>query len=150
MCPIIFIAITTHVWSKCWDITPNQTLIFPLPLHSSHSKLLMAAGHLWPLTKMWFLAHCNTIWVNAGYPNMSSHAFHIGGAMELLQRMNPDIVVMQGCWHSQAFLEYWHKIESTLPLFISNSDKSTHVLQLDTTMDAFKSHYKLKNPSNSL
>ena len=121
-----------------------------IPLTSPLFSFETSEGDWAPMTKTWFLTRCNTIWVNAGYLNMPGHTFRIGGATELLlQGMNPDIVATQGRWRSQAFLEYWHKIESILPLFISNSDKSARALQLDTTMDAFKSRHKLKNPSNS-
>ncbi|KAF8231128.1 hypothetical protein L208DRAFT_1027285, partial [Tricholoma matsutake] len=72
--------------------------------------------------KSWFMDCCNAVWVAASLPSMPGHAFHIGGAMELLlQGINPSVVATQGHWLSCAFLEYWHRIESILSLFISNA-----------------------------
>ncbi|KAF8230757.1 hypothetical protein L208DRAFT_1280409, partial [Tricholoma matsutake] len=51
----------------------------------------------------------------------------IGGATELLlQGTDLNVVATQGHWLSRAFLEYWHQIESILPLFISNVANSHH------------------------
>jgi len=43
----------------------------------------------------------------------------IGGCTEmLLKGVHPNIVMVQGRWKSQAFLEYWHRIDVILPLFL--------------------------------
>ncbi|KIK96654.1 hypothetical protein PAXRUDRAFT_76958, partial [Paxillus rubicundulus Ve08.2h10] len=85
-----------------------------------------------------FMFRCNDIWVSTGSPSMPGHALHIGGATELLlQGINPDIVATQGRWKSQAFLEYWRRIESILPLFIWSSSSTSRSLSLDTTMTNF-------------
>jgi len=75
---------------------------------------------------------------------MPGHAFCIGGVTELLlQGTNPDIVATQGRWTSQAFLDYWRKIESIPPLFISNSANSSHALNLEPAMDSFRTRHNL-------
>ncbi|KIO05460.1 hypothetical protein M404DRAFT_141343 [Pisolithus tinctorius Marx 270] len=96
------------------------------------------------MTRPWFLNRCNQIWVSAGFPDMPGHAFRIGGATELLlQGVPPDVVATQGRWKSQAFLDYWHQINSILPLFISSSANSTRLLSLDSVMDNFACHTNL-------
>lgn len=90
------------------------------------------------------MSRCNDVWVNLGYPDMPGHAFRIGGATELLlQGVNPDIIATQGRWKSQAFLDYWRKIDSILPLFISNSSNSSRALNLGRTMDNFRARHNL-------
>jgi len=75
-----------------------------------------------PVTKGWFLARCNQVWKDAGLLEMLGHGFRIGGATHLLLLgVAPDIVAVQGRWLSRAFLEYWRRVESILPLFISKS-----------------------------
>jgi hypothetical protein len=96
------------------------------------------------MTKEWFMSRCNAVWVSSGYPDMPGHAFRIGGATELLlQGTEPDIVAAQGRWKSQAFLDYWRRIESILPLFISNSANSSRATNLDRTMDRFRTLHNL-------
>ncbi|KAG1855606.1 hypothetical protein F4604DRAFT_1932255 [Suillus subluteus] len=63
------------------------------------------------MTKPWFLNRCNEIWVAAGHATMPGHTFCIGGATELLlEGVPPDVVAVQGCWKSCAFLDYWRQI----------------------------------------
>ena len=111
----------------------NHSLPFDPPLFS----FCTATG--WsPMTRDWFLCRCNQVWVSAGFPDMPGHAFHIGGATELLlQGVPPDVVATQGRWKSQAFLEYWRQINSILPLFISSSADTARLLSLDSVMDNF-------------
>lgn len=91
-----------------------------------------------PMTRDWFLSRCNEIWGGAGLGLLSGHCFRIGGATELLLRgVPPDIVQVLGGWKSQAFLEYWRKVDSILPLFISNSFTASRMQLLRTSMDAF-------------
>jgi hypothetical protein len=97
-----------------------------------------------PLTKHNWLARCNKVWVAAGYQPLLSHAFHIGGCTEMLLRgINPDIVCVQGRWKSKAFLEYWRKIQSILPLFISQSFLSARSALVKSSMSRFASKYLL-------
>jgi hypothetical protein len=130
-CPIV--ALKHHL--AC-NVSPPSTS----PLFAFET----ASGTWSPMTKDWFMARCNDVWVKAGYPDMPGHAFRIGGATELLlQGINPDIVAIQGRWKSQAFLEYWRKIESILPLFISSSSSSSRATNLDKTMDNFRARHNL-------
>jgi hypothetical protein len=99
-----------------------------------------------PLTKHSWLARCNEVWVAAGFRPLLSHAFRIGGCTEMLLRgINPDIVCVQGRWKSKAFLEYWRKIQSVLPLFISQSflSKSARSALLKSSMSRFARKYSL-------
>lgn len=81
-----------------------------------------ADGSWAPMTKDWFMSRCNEVWVEAGLSQLTGHCFRIGGATELLLRCNsPDVVAAQGHWKSRAFLEYWRRIESILPVFIVDS-----------------------------
>jgi len=93
--------------------------------------------------------HCNAVWVVASFPQMPGHAFHIGGATELLlQGTDPNIVATQGHWLSHAFLEYWHRIESILPLFISNAANSHCVCGLEAVMDTYACRHHLPTSSH--
>jgi hypothetical protein len=97
-----------------------------------------ADGGWAPMTKPWFMDRCNAVWVAAGLPQMPGHAFRIGGATELLlQGTDPSVVATQGRWLSRAFLEYWRRIESILPLFISNAANSHRALGLEASMNIY-------------
>jgi len=75
---------------------------------------------------------------------MPGHAFRIGGATELLlQGVHPDIVSTQGRWLSDTFLEYWHRIDTILPLFITSSANTERLLDLDCVMDSFAHQHRL-------
>lgn len=109
-----------------------------------------ADGTWAPMTKPWFMSRCNDVWVAAGFPDMPGHAFRIGGATELLfQGINPDIVTTQGQWRSRVFLEYWHRIEVILPLFISNSSNSSRTLNLEASMSSFAHRHNLTFPRST-
>ncbi|KAG1851985.1 hypothetical protein C8R48DRAFT_749849 [Suillus tomentosus] len=61
-----------------------------------------------PMTRTWFMNRCNQVWKQNRLAVLSGHCFRIGGATELLLRGTPpEVVAMQGCWKSCAFLEYW-------------------------------------------
>src|ERR1700722_4153373 len=97
-----------------------------------------------PVTKGWFLARCNQVWKDAGLLEMLGHGFRIGGATHLLLLgVAPDIVAVQGRWLSRAFLEYWRRVESILPLFISKSGMASRVDALLTSMDSYRRKYNL-------
>ncbi|KIK79510.1 hypothetical protein PAXRUDRAFT_161163, partial [Paxillus rubicundulus Ve08.2h10] len=103
------------------------------------------------LTKSKFMRCCNQIWVEAGFPSMPGHVFHIGGATELLlQGVSPDVVAQQGRWKSQAFLKYWHCIKSILPLFISSSSSTSCCLALNDIMLNFIHCNQLTVPHHSV
>ena len=94
-------------------------------------------GHA-PLTKQWFMACCEEVWVAAGLPKLDGHAFRIGGATELLLRgVPPDVVATQGRWKSKSFLEYWRRIEGILPLFIHNAFSSSRAALVRETMKSY-------------
>lgn len=96
-----------------------------------------------PLTRPWFLARCNQVWRKVNLLELTGHCFRIGGASELLLRgVPPDVVAMQGRWKSRAFLEYWRKIESILPLFITSSFTDSRVSMINSSMDSFSRKYK--------
>jgi hypothetical protein len=97
-----------------------------------------------PLTKKNWLARCNEVWVAAGFEPLQLHAFRIGGCTEMLLRgINPDIVCVQGRWVSKAFLQYWRKIQSILPLFISKSFSAARISLVNSSMSCFSSKYCL-------
>jgi hypothetical protein len=97
-----------------------------------------------PLTKHSWLVRCNEVWVAAGFRPLLSHAFCIGSCTEMLLRgINPDIVCVQGRWKSKAFLKYWRKIQSVLPLFISQSFLSARSALLNSSMSHFACKYSL-------
>ncbi|KAI0086222.1 hypothetical protein BDY19DRAFT_873659, partial [Irpex rosettiformis] len=111
-----------------------------VPSHAPFFAFEAANKDGWaPMTRNWFLERVNEVWLSAGLDQLTGHCFRIGGATELLLRGTPpDIVAVQGGWRSRAFLEYWRKIDSILPLFISNSfDKSRLQLTKDS-MDDFR------------
>lgn len=63
--------------------------------------------------------------------------------MELLLRgVPPDVVAVQGRWKSRAFLEYWRKIDSILPLFVTSSFTDSRVAMIQSSMDSFTRRYK--------
>lgn len=90
------------------------------------------------LTKPRMLNRCNEVWRVAGLPELPGHAFRIGGCTELLLRgTNPDVVMVQGRWKSKAFLEYWRRIDSILPLFLTNSFQASRVALVQNTMNIY-------------
>jgi hypothetical protein len=100
-------------------------------------------GNWSPMTRSWFLSRCNSIWKKANLLELTGHCFRIGGASELLLRgIPPDVVAMQGRWKSRAFLEYWRKIESILPLFVTASFKDSRISMVHASMDSFSRKYK--------
>ncbi|KAG2756260.1 hypothetical protein P692DRAFT_20715949 [Suillus brevipes Sb2] len=145
------ISVTARLHATC----PHAALFLHLSASTnipSHAPLFAfeTADNCWsPMTKPWFLQRCNDVWVAAGHPHMPGHAFRIGGATELLlEGVPPDIVAVQGRWKSRAFLDYWRKIETILPLFISTAITSpTAILHVQTVMQDF--HHRHSVPSGS-
>ncbi|OAX33912.1 DNA breaking-rejoining enzyme [Rhizopogon vinicolor AM-OR11-026] len=96
-----------------------------------------------PMRRTWFLKRCNDIWRSANLPELSGHCFRTGGATELLLRgVPPDVVAVQGRWRSKAFLEYWRRIESILPIFITGPFADSHISILQSSMDSFERRYR--------
>lgn len=92
------------------------------------------------LTKGVFLKRCNEVWAAAGLTVITGgHSFRIGGVTELLLRgVPPEVVAKQGRWRSDAFLKYWRRIETIIPLLISHALYSFEVTRLSSVMDAFR------------
>jgi hypothetical protein len=89
------------------------------------------------------MARCNDVWKSSNLPTLSGHCFRIGGATELLLRgVPPDMVATQGRWKSKAFLEYWRRIESILPIFISGSFNDSRISLLKSSMDSYNRRYQ--------
>ena len=104
-----------------------------------------ANGGWSPMTKSWFMSRCNEVWIAAGLPDMPGHGFRIGGATHLLlMGTPPDIVAVQGRWKSRAFLEYWRRIESILPLFISSAGSSNRISLIFDSMSSYQKKWRLK------
>jgi hypothetical protein len=83
------------------------------------------------LTKPDFIHVCNTIWSSNGLGAIQGHGFRIGGTTYLLLKgVSPWIVMKQGRWSSKAFLKYWRKVESILPLFIGDAFDKIHNLRM--------------------
>ena len=94
------------------------------------------------MIRPWFLARCNQVWRDAGLLELSGHCFRIGGATELLLRGTPpDVVAVQGRWKSKAFLDYWRRIESILPLFLTNSSTDARVSLVQSSIASFSRRY---------
>ena len=121
-------------------ITSNQHIPSDAPLFSFET----ANGGWAPMTKGWFLLRCSEVWVAAGLPDMPGHGFRIGGATHLLlMGIAPDLVAAQGRWKSRAFLDYWRRIESILPLFMSDTGASSQVSVTAVSMVAYRKKWKL-------
>ncbi|KAG1760039.1 hypothetical protein EV702DRAFT_1094731 [Suillus placidus] len=89
------------------------------------------------LTRQVFISRCHNLWTVQGFLPMPGHAFRISRATELLlQDVHPDVVSSQGRWTSDSFLEYWRRIETILPFFISSSVNNDRFSNLDTVMDS--------------
>ena len=94
------------------------------------------------MIRPWFLARCNQVWRDAGLLELSGHCFRIGGATELLLHGTPpDVVAVQGRWKSKAFLDYWRRIESILPLFLTNSSTDARVSLVQSSIASFSRRY---------
>ncbi|KZT10998.1 uncharacterized protein LAESUDRAFT_644183, partial [Laetiporus sulphureus 93-53] len=99
-------------------------------------------GNWAPMTRPWFLNHCNAIWTSAGLCSMTGHSFRIGGATELLLHGTPpDVIAVQGRWKSHAFLDYRRRIEQILPVFITNSFDRSRVDLVRTSVAKFHVKY---------
>ncbi|KAG1727267.1 uncharacterized protein EDB91DRAFT_1030061, partial [Suillus paluster] len=76
--------------TKINDITnPHNTLIHHLSANisvPSHTPLFaFETKQGWsPMTKLWFLTHCNNIWKSSDLPVLSGHCFRIRATTKLL------------------------------------------------------------------
>ncbi|TFK77876.1 DNA breaking-rejoining enzyme [Polyporus arcularius HHB13444] len=116
-----------------------------IPDHAPLFSFETSNGSWAPMTRAWFLERCNRVWKDAELEALTGHCFRIGGATELLLRgTHPDMVATLGSWKSRAFLEYWRKIESILPLFISSSFGQSRAQLASDTMRDFRKKHRLK------
>ena len=127
--------ISSPVWALRHHLLINRDVPSSAPLFAYASPDRPSGWA--PLTRDWFLTRCHEVWRAADLPSLSGHCFRIGGATELLLRGTPpDVVALQGGWRSRAFLQYWRKIDTILPVFISDSfDRA----RLDLVRDAMVS-----------
>ncbi|KAG2107940.1 DNA breaking-rejoining enzyme [Suillus discolor] len=117
----------------------NTTVLVDAPFFTFETE----NGGWAPMMRTWFMNHCNQVWKQNGLAELSGHCFRIGGATELLlQGTPPDVVAMQGRWKSRAFLEYWRKIDSILPMFVSSTFSNTCLAMMQSAMDSFSCCYK--------
>jgi hypothetical protein len=131
--------LTNPVTALDHHLTANADVPSTAPLFAYETS----GGGWAPLTRPWFLARCNQVWRGAGLLELTGHCFRIGGASELLLRgIPPDVVAMQGRWKSRAFLEYWRKIESILPLFVTSSFTDARISMVHASMDSYARRYK--------
>jgi hypothetical protein len=71
------------------------------------------------LTKSKFLARCNAIWHDGGFPRIVGHCFRIGGTTALLVHgVPPDVVRTMGRWSSDSFLLYIRDLDVVAPLHV--------------------------------
>jgi len=90
-----------------------------------------------PMKWFWFMEHCNEVWLKNNLAPLTGHSFCIGRTTHLLLLgVDPFIVMVQGCWKSDAFLAYWCHCEEILPLFIGNALTSSSSIVL--SMHLFK------------
>ncbi|KAG1857315.1 DNA breaking-rejoining enzyme [Suillus subalutaceus] len=104
-----------------------------VPMDAPFFAYETAGGGWAAMTKPWFLARCNQIWRSANLLELTSHCFRIG--------VPPDVVAVQGRWKSRAFLEYWRKIESILPLFVTASFSDSRTAMINSSMDSYARRY---------
>jgi len=102
-----------------------------------------ADGGWSPMTKAWFMSRTEQVWSAAGLSEkILGHRFRIGEATELLLRGTPpEVVATQGRWKSQAFLEYWRRIELVLPLFISRAHFASRFAFVQDSMSSFRKKF---------
>ncbi|KAG0702794.1 hypothetical protein DFH29DRAFT_982197 [Suillus ampliporus] len=102
------------------------------------------------LSRPVFIKRCSDVWEAQGFPALLGHAFRIGGATELLlEGVHPDILATQGRWNSRSFLDYWCRIETILPLFLSASFSTQRFIELDSIMDSFAQNHHLPRQATS-
>ncbi|KAG1817141.1 uncharacterized protein BJ212DRAFT_1446732 [Suillus subaureus] len=161
----LYMSVSIHIpWTKTTkevgaDISitacPHQTC--PLTALEHHLAVNTSILNISPLfsykdtsTDGWVPLHCSEVWEAQGSLALPGHAFCIGGATELLlEGIHPDIVATQGRWNSRSFLEYWRRIETILPLFLSSSFNTQRITDLDSVMNSFAQHHHLPHSATS-
>ncbi|KAF5381807.1 hypothetical protein D9615_005586 [Tricholomella constricta] len=91
-----------------------------------------------------FLRRCNSVWRSLGFDELSGHCFCVGGTTEyVLHGTAPEMVQALGRWCSQAFMDYWWKIDSILPTFLSGSVLSSRHKLLRSSTEKFRRKHGL-------
>ncbi|KAF8579708.1 hypothetical protein K439DRAFT_1648407 [Ramaria rubella] len=113
----------------------NSNIPHNAPLFTWHT-----ATDTWePMTKEWFMHHCNNIFCEHNLQVIDGHNFCIRGTMWLLLLgIDPWIIKVIGRWSSAALLLYWRKIEHILLDFVSDAYHSTQ--SLSSRMSQFVSN----------
>ena len=93
-------------WSAQWAFNNHLKINSHIP-SSSHMFAFEGTGSLvYPMHKSLFLSCCYEIWSKCGLYSMGNHSFQISGTTHmLLISIDPFIVMVQGQWKSNAFLE---------------------------------------------
>ncbi|KAI0703506.1 hypothetical protein C8T65DRAFT_709241 [Cerioporus squamosus] len=92
-----------------------------------------------PMTRDWFLNRCNAVWKLVKLAPLTGHCFRIRGATELLLHgVHPDVVAMQGTWHSDAFLKYWWRIETIIPQFVLEGSDAARIERMQESMQDWR------------
>ena len=125
--------------SAVWAFQNHLTINSSVPANAHLFAFKTESGSHAPMTRKWFLERCNKIWALDHLDNLSGHSFRIGGTTHLLLLgINPFVVMMQGRWRSNAFLEYWRHCKELLLTTIIGLSLNSRVSIL-SSMSAFKS-----------
>ena len=99
-------------------------------------------GDFAPMKREYFMDCCSKLWTAEGLEPLNGHTFCIGGTTQLLPLgVDPFIVMVQGCWKLNAFLDYWHHCKDILPNMIGLALEPLSYFSFLSNMAAFK--YKL-------
>jgi len=105
-----------------WAFQNHWTVNLHVPATKHLFAFKMDTGNYAPMCRSWFLDRCNEVWSGKGLSMLSGHSFRIGGTTHLLLLgINPFIVMVQGCWRSSAFLDYWRLCEEIITTFVGFS-----------------------------
>ena len=123
--------------SAVWAIKNHLEINDKLPANAHLFAFEADDGKHYVMRRSWFLDRCNEIWKSAGLPTITGHSFRIGGTTHLLLiSVDPFVLMVQGWWKSNAFLEYWRNCEEIIPTLIGFSLQSHSSIL--TQMNAFK------------
>jgi len=90
----------------------------------------------------WFLAHCNEI--------SAFHSFHIGSTTHLLLLgVNPFIVMVQGRWTTNSFLDYWQNCREIAKKSLGKYDNITPWNTLGKSHKYIKYVINIKNKNKN-
>ncbi|KAF9022555.1 hypothetical protein BDZ89DRAFT_956497, partial [Hymenopellis radicata] len=131
--------------SPCGEFCPVQalrrhfTLNDDIPASMHFFSFRTADGLFAPMVKDWFLLRCREIWTPLELDFVHGHSFRPGGATELLMAgVAPETVAKVGRWSSLAFLIYWRKLESLLPVMITRSYSTARISEVKSSLEVFR------------